>query len=216
MPDVSGSIDSSAIEESFKSIAQLITKMHRGDRISVIPITGDAEIETSDKILRFEVPSTRQAYDSDLREFANEVKSSLRKLESDAISKPGGHTDILGAIHLAAQDFAPQKSLGHRKVLIILSDFIQDDAQYDFIKDQRLASQKTAKEFGVQTARTSPLDFKGIRVYLGLLKSKDYLHLAQVRRRSIQEFWGGYFRYCGADTSVTIDGPGLAGTALNE
>src|SRR5690242_3325667 len=89
MPDVSGSIDRESLEQAFKAIDELAGQLQRGDRLTIIPILGDAEAEASGRILRFEVPANRQAYDTDLRDFRSKLGSSLKEMGNRAIRHPG-------------------------------------------------------------------------------------------------------------------------------
>jgi len=126
MPDVSGSIDRESLEQAFKAVDELASRLQRGDRLTIIPILGDAEAEASGRILRFEVPANRQAYDTDLRNFRSKLDYSLKTMEANAIAHPGAKTDILGSITLAEQEFEAADSKSY-KVLLILSDFIEED-----------------------------------------------------------------------------------------
>jgi len=206
--DVSDSIEPAAQEQTFAAIDRLIAERHRGDKVTVIPITGDAEAETSGRVIRFDVPTVRQAYDNDLRQFRNKLKKSLNELKASALASPGAHTDILGAVTLAQQEF--KFNAGRRKkTLMILSDFLQDDTQLNFLKDKRLATKAGARELAMQFARVNEIDLRGMPVYLGLLRSKDYKGLSRSRRDAIQEFWKEYFNSCGGKASLATDGTGL-------
>jgi hypothetical protein len=50
MPDVSGSIDRESLEQAFKAIDELASHLRRRDRLTIVPILGDAEAEASGKI----------------------------------------------------------------------------------------------------------------------------------------------------------------------
>jgi hypothetical protein len=208
MVDVSGSIEPQAEGEVFKAIDDLVSHLKRGDKITVIPILGDAEAEASGRIIRFEVPFNRQAYDSDLRHFAAKLKKSLEELKSSAMEHPGTKTDILGSISLAEQEIRSNSGTP-KSILVILSDFIQDDSEINFLKDGRLNNSSTAKEFSRQLGRRERLNFGGIPVYLGLLKSKEYAGCSRSRRSAIQEFWIGYFTSFNSAPEFASDGLGL-------
>ena len=206
--DVSDSIEPAAEEQALNAIDRLIAGRQRGDRIAVVPIMGDAQAETSGRVIRFEVPTVRQAYDNDRREFRKKLKRSLEEFKDAAIANPGAHTDILGAIVLAQQEFKFHSGSSKRS-LVILSDFIQDDSELIFLKDSRLATKAVAKEFAMQSAKVSAVDFRGVSIYLGLLRSKDYKGVGRNRREAIQQFWTEYFSSSGARIDLTVDGTGL-------
>jgi len=208
--DVSDSIESAAEQEAFAAVDRLVSQLHRGDKIAIIPITGDAQAETSGRVIRFDVPTERQAYDNDLRQFRNKLKTSLIALQARVMANPGEHTDILGSIILAQQEFKFTAGASKRS-LVILSDFIQDDTELSFLKDKRLANTAAARAYAMQWAKNGQLDFRGAPVYLGLLRSKDYRNLGRSRREAIQEFWLDYFNSCGGQTVFATDGTGLLG-----
>ena len=105
LPDISGSIDRESLKQAFKAIDELAGHLQRGDRLTIIPILGDAEAEAAGKILRFVVPANRQAYDTDLHEFRSKLDGSLKEMRTNAAVHPGSKTDILGTLRLAQQEF---------------------------------------------------------------------------------------------------------------
>lgn len=208
MTDVSGSIDRESLEQAFKAIDELAGHLQRGDRLTIIPILGDAEAEASGKILRFEVPANRQAYDTDLRDFRVKLNSSLKEMWITAVARPGSKTDILGAIALAEQEFYlhPDHST---KLLTILSDFIEEDRQFNFRTDNAISGAAPAQRFATQQAQTGSLRLEKVEVYLGLLKSSEFTALGKSRRNAIKSFWIQYFKNSGAHPRFFDDGPGL-------
>lgn len=207
LPDVSGSIGRESLQQAFNAINELVGHLQRGSRISIIPILGDAEAKVSGQIIRFQIPPNRQAYDSDLTDFRFRLKAALKKMETSAVVHPEPKTDILGSIVLAQQEF--QMNPNSRPLLVILSDFIQEDSQTDFTVDNRLLSPATALKFAQQTVRANPLNFNAMPVYLGLLQSNEYTHLMHNRKLAIQEFWLQYFHHLGTQPRFITDGVGL-------
>jgi hypothetical protein len=136
LPDVSGSIERDSLQQAFKAIDEMVGHLQRGDRITVIPILGDAQAEASGRIIRFEVPNKRTAYDADLRSFRSQLSASLQQMQEAAIAHPGPKTDILGSLALAEQELDAQPTSS--QILIVLSDFLQDDGEIDFEKDKEL------------------------------------------------------------------------------
>lgn len=207
MPDVSGSIDRESLEQMFKAIDDLAGHLQRGDRLTIIPILGDAEAEASGKILRFEVPTNRQAYDTDLRDFRNKLNTSLKEMRADAVTNPGAKTDILGAIALAEQEFNLHPG-NSTKLLAILSDFIQEDQQFDFRTNEDFSSDASAQAFAIERAQTANIRFDKVEVYLGLLKSYEFTALNRPRRNFIKSFWIQYFDSTRAHARFFTDGSG--------
>jgi len=203
LPDVSGSIEPSALEQAFKAIDELSGSLRRGDKIAIIPILGDAEAEASGRIIRFEMPMNRQAYDSDLREFRLKLRSALQQMEARADAHPGAKTDILGSIVLAGQEFQIDKK--SRRLLIVLSDFIQEDRNTDFNAYHYFGGNTTVKSLGMHSAQS----LENVQVYLGLLLSHEYAAMSDSRRKAIREFWTDYFKASGAQAKFFTDGTGM-------
>jgi hypothetical protein len=215
LPDVSGSIARESLEQAFKAIDELVGHLQRGDKIAIIPILGDAHAEASGRITRFEVPKERRAYDADLRDFRRKLAASLAEMQASAADHPGQKTDILGSIALAQQEFysTPPEA---KKVLVILSDFIQEDAEIDFRKDGRLADSTAAEKFAVKLLKLRSIDLQGTRVYLGLLRSSEYASMGKSRKAALAGFWIQYFKLCDMHVKFVNDGPGLLQTMLLE
>lgn len=205
MPDVSGSIDRESLEQAFKAINDLAGHLQRGDRLTIIPILSDAEAEASGRIVRFEVPMNRQAYDTDLRNFRGKLNSSLKEMKANAIVHPGAKTDILGSVVLAEQEFQLETE-GVNRTLIILSDFIQEDKEFDFRTDIRLQTALTSKSLLQQIIQREVFNFSGDQVFLGALQSVEYTRLNKERRAALKIFWIDYFKLRGAKVTFAIDG----------
>lgn len=211
--DVSGSIERTSLNQAFKAIEELAGHLQRGDRISIIPILGDAEAQASGRIIRFNVPITRQAYDSDLRHFRVKLKNALGKAQADAVGHPGPKTDILGSIMLADEEFkgSPDHS---RHLLIVLSDFIQESSGVDFKASGYLATPAIARKFAAQLAKNHAVDFNGLPAYLGFLQSREYSALPLTRREAIRRFWVEYFNVSHAHARLVADGAGLLSSSI--
>jgi hypothetical protein len=214
LPDVSGSIERQALEQAFKAIDELVSQLHRGDRIAIIPILGDAPAEASGRIIRFEVPKERRAYDADLRDFRRKLSTSLAEMRASAVGHPGSKTDILGSVELAAQEFESQPGKSAR-LLLVLSDFIQEDTDLNFAKDRQLGSPANARALAAKLLKGNSINFQKTQVYLGLLRSNEYGSLSKTRRDAIQDFWAEYFRLSHGQAQSVVDGVGLMESSLN-
>ena len=204
--DLSGSIERSSEDDAFTAVDTLISHLERGDAISIIPITGDALNETSGQILRFRFPDRRQAYDADLKSFRNMARSKLRKMHEEALLRPGAHTDILGTIRLAREEFEADRA--NQQTLLILSDFIQDDRTANFKRDPRLRNPIAARNAAMQIGSEYCVTTSGA-VLLGFLGSSDLASLSRERREAIREFWTALFTQSGTRVHVATDGPGI-------
>jgi hypothetical protein len=204
LPDVSGSIDRESLQQAFKAIDELAGHFQRGDRLTIIPILGDAQAEAPGQIIRFEIPQERRVYDADLRKFRTKLRTSLGQLKSRAFEHPGMRTDILGSIALAEQEFS-YSNPGSSKLLAILSDFVQEDENLNFRVDVRLKSPANVQQFARSVATSVHLQqLRGVSVYLGLLKSREYSAMDFSRREAIKTFWIEYLSSNGAQSLLLM------------
>jgi hypothetical protein len=203
--DTSASIEPAAEAECIKSIGTLVERMERGDTVSVIPITSDADVQSTGRILRLQKPTDRSAYNADLMLFSKHAQQSLQEMRAWAISHPTGETDIFGAIRMAAEEFAAAPKEQER-ILVIFSDFIEDDGTVDFKTDRRVAAAKTAIDYAKSEAKPGAI---GARGKLGLLQSKELHGLNKQRREGIRRFWQQYLKSLGIESQYMTDGLGL-------
>jgi hypothetical protein len=215
--DMTASTDAEGRAKAFKAVQIWFEqkRLRRGDKITVIPVTGDAWTESQGRILRFKLSEKREAYDADLRRLGEEVFKSMEQMERAAAENPYKFSDILGAVQLGAEELQ-RESVDTQKVLVILSDFVQDDAQGKFKTAAYLADKKAAQDYAKKIAATHPQNFQGNLVYMGLLRSTDLRSMSPGRREALQVFWTEYFRQRGASEIITaIDGPSQIEQLLN-
>lgn len=208
LPDLSGSIERESLQQAFKGIDELAGHLQRGDTLTLIPILGDAEAEASGKIMRFEVPANRQAYDTDLRDFRSKLSLSLKAMERNAIASPESKTDILGSVLLAQREHKLQPSWT-KTIIFVLTDLVQEDGELDFRTDRRLRDEITAQKLATEYAEATHADFRNTVVYLGQLRSHEFAHLTRSKRRAIRLFWTRFFTNAGTSPNFSADGPGL-------
>jgi hypothetical protein len=207
LQDVSGSIDRESLEQAFQAIDGLAGHLQRGDRLTIIPILGDAEADAPGRIIRLEMPKQRRAYDTDLGKLKHTLQVALSHMHGNAVAHPGSKTDIFGSVELAEQEFR-RGPAGLKRELIIFSDFIQEDSETDFRTDTRLLLPAMPMRVAQETAQ-GHLDFRDTRVYLGLLRSHEYARLKTSRRAALKAFWLGYFKSLGARPEFSSDAGGL-------
>lgn len=208
--DLTASTLEEARARAFAGIKEPFDKglLHRSDSVTVIPITGDALVESQGAILRFDLPSDREVYDEDLNRLSGQVIEELEKMQKRAEEKPYSYSDILGAVRIAGEEFSTDNS-GVRKVLVVLSDFVNDVKLINFKTAPIVASKNAAKEAGKKMAVDDGRAFTEVRVYLGVLRSSDLKSMSPQRREGVETFWSEYFKQAGAKTvSLSSDGPG--------
>lgn len=209
--DESASIEPKAREDMFKCVLEIAGRLRRGDRLTVIPIVNDAEADSQGRILRYPLPLERQPYDEDLRQLRSRVEVDLRAERAKADRHPGSKTDLLGAIELGRQEFHLHGS--ERRVLIVLSDLIQDDGILVLGKDPALRSVSESRSLGRRLAGRLKTGLVGTNVYLGRMQSKDFRALGHERRAAMCAFWQSYFEVLQAKVVFVNDGPDTANVA---
>lgn len=203
--DLTKSIESQAQAETLDLLHATIGILRRRDALTVIPITSDAATEGQGRILRFRLAERREAFDDDLTRLAETTQRKLQDLQMETAAFPYRQTDLLGTMELVAEEFsyvmeeaggqAPRQVC---RVLVLLSDFIQDDAAHNFKRDADLASEASAEKLAAELAAARPTSFRGVNIYLGFLRSGDLRKLSPARRAAIRTFWDKYFRVRGA------------------
>lgn len=207
--DTSASINPESQKQAFQAVEELASRLKRGDSLSVVPILDDADTELQGRILRLHVPEQREAYDADLKRFREEALKRLLAFRHYFLSNPGERTDIVGTLPVATEEFADDFSQTHR-VLILLSDLIEDDGELNFRTDPKIADKEAAQKLAHRMPKADLLASKSIRVYLGELRSRELASLRKERRTAIRQFWISYFEERGLSCRLSTDGP--AGT----
>ncbi len=195
MLDVSKSITPEGVQDEFKAMDDLVDQMHRDDRLTLIPITGDAMSETSGHILRFIAPIQREPYDHDLVVFRRQAHARIEAMQDSANAHPFKRTDILGTLNVAKQELEePQESLqrGTERTMIVFSDFIEDDGVYRFAFDPSLASDASARGLAKRLKKEDGFALGDIRIRLRTLPSIDLRSMAPQRQKAIRAFWSDY------------------------
>lgn len=207
--DISASVEKESIDECFAAFDESNRYLRRGSRVSFIPVTSDAVIDSPGRIRRFELSEQREAYDDDLKQMMRKMKGELESMREAAVADQYVQTDLLGAIAQAGEEFAQ----GHKESerwLVVLSDFLQDDRSYHFTNDVRLSKEQDAVKLAREVAAVRHVDLRGARVYLGLVRSRDLQSLSAERRLAVKAFWREFLKLSGASTvEEATDGPGL-------
>jgi hypothetical protein len=208
--DLTASTLDEARAKAFAGIKEPFDKglLKRGDSVAVIPITSDALVESQGSILRFDLPTDREVYDQDLQELSDRVIEELGKMQKKAQENPYPYSDIIGAVRIAGEEFSTDKP-GVRRLLVILSDCVQDLKQMSFKSASIVANKNNATKAAKEMASIDGKLFNAADVYVGLLRSTDLKSMSPQRREAVEAFWTEYFRQAGAKSvHVSSDGPG--------
>lgn len=205
--DTSMSITPRAEKAALDAVQLQITHIQRGDRLVIIPITGDAANDAAGRILRLSVPARRETYDTDLDRFQEQAGKRFAAWVT-SLDKHQDRTDILGALDAARQEFAaiPQ---GSERRLIIVSDFLEDDGTCRFVSASSLAKPSRARQLAMQLRAQHGFTLQGVHLCLGRLQSSDFAPLTAERKEAVQAFWTAYFTAGSEPAEIQFDGTGI-------
>lgn len=132
-----------------------------------------------------------------------EKKKAIREQVDNLLKQPASPaTEIMSALVPAQQVFASFPNYP-RKILVVMSDMVEESAQYNFHK--RPPGKKDVDRIIAAEKKQNRLpDLKGVKVYVvgaGGKSSEDML--------KIREFWLAYFQACGADLNPANYGADL-------
>lgn len=209
VPDASASIEPEGAEAMWNVMTVLALNLQRGDSLIAMPITGDAGNDLSGRTLRETAPEMRerQAFDEDLKTAREKAAKDIAEMRNRFRTEQGAHTDLLGTFRVISEKVRSIPE-GHRAVVVVLSDFIQDDVQFNFKSTSQLESSEKARAFALDLARSIHCPLSGVPVYLGYVPSKDLAGLKHLRRQAIEEFWLTFLSAQGAKVTIETDGLG--------
>jgi hypothetical protein len=204
--DTSLSITPRALRSAFDAVQNQIATLQRGDRLILIPITGDALNDTQGRILRLTAPTCREAYDADMRRFAVQSKKQFAEWAA-SLTPHQKRTDILGTLDIVRQEFAAiPKGTGR---LVIVSDFLEDDSSYNFVTSPKFTTVGHANGFAFVLRAERHFSLWGVPICLGRLESTDFAALSPERREAIQAFWMEYLAEKDRAPELHFDGTGM-------
>jgi len=205
--DTSLSITPRAEKATLDAVQNQIGHMQRGDRLVLIPITGDAANEAGGRVLRLSTPTQRETYDTDLRRFQEQARKQFAAWAT-SLDKHQSRTDILGALDAARQEFAVLPNGMNRK-LVVVSNFLEDDGTYRFVSAGSLTSPVRARELAARIREQHGFTLQGVPLCLGRLESTDFARLTVQRKEAVQAFWSAYLGAGGQLTEIRFDGTGI-------
>ena len=205
--DTSASITPRAERATLNAVDEQISRLGRGDRLVVIPITNDARNDAPGRILSLQAPTVRESYDADLKRFRADAQKRFA-VWAASLDPHQRRTDILGALDAARQEFASVPREDERR-LIVVSDFIEDDGVHDFVRDRALANPARTRELAIHLRAERGFALSGVDLCLGRLESRDFAPLAEDRKAAVQAFWIAYFTENGQSPEIGFDGAGM-------
>jgi len=193
--DMSASADQArrtVCKEAFEKIYQ---NLRQGDRVVVGTITSQSYVEfkpaVDEEIPKKTVWDNRLQFERALTHAREKIRKEVDKLLSQ---KQGTLlTEILDSLNIADIIFHDEKE--RQKVLVLLSDMIQDSKDYKFDKD-KITDEYIHKVIRYRQTNNLMPHLAGVKIYVAGASAAD-----SEKFRAIQTFWGHYLAESGADFS---------------
>jgi hypothetical protein len=192
--DMSGSANrarSTVYREAFEKIYQSLSQ---GDRVMVGTITSRSYIDFKPAV-DAEIPKNtiwvnRIQFERNLTETRKKIRREVGRL----LSRKRGtqRTEILNSLNIADTIFHNEK---RQKILVILSDMIQDSKEYNFTR-VKITDSYINKLIRYRRKHNLIPNLTDVKVYVAGASGAD-----PNKFRSVEKFWARYFAKSGADFS---------------
>jgi hypothetical protein len=192
--DMSGSANlarRTVYREAFEKIYQ---NLGQGDRVIVGTITGRSYIDFKPavdlKIPKKSIWVNRIQFERNLSGTKEKIRGEVEGL----LSRKRGtqRTEILNSLNIAETIFHNEK---RRKILVILSDMIQDSKQYNFDR-VKVTDKYINQVIGYRQKHKLIPSLTDVKVYVAGATAVN-----PSKYRSVEKFWARYFAKTGADFS---------------
>lgn len=192
--DMSGSTNlarTTVYKECFEKIYE---NLRQGDRIVVGMITGRSFIDFK-PVVDVEIPKksvwvNRIQFERSLTETKEKIRQEVERLLSQKKGTP--RTEILNSLNIA--DTILHKE-NREKILVLLSDMIQDSEEYDF-SSTKITDDYINRVIKHRREKNLIPNLSGVKLYVAGASGSD-----QHKYSSIERFWARYFKTIGADYS---------------
>ncbi len=193
--DMSGSTNRARRTLYRNAFEKIYQNLQQGDRIIVGTITGRSYIDFK-PVVDAEIPKqslwvNRISYEQNMAKTKKDIQTEVEKLLSRRRGTP--HTEIINSLNIADKIFHNEK---RQKILIILSDMIQDSKEYNFER-VKVTDQYTSQIIRARQKQNLIPKLNNVKVYVAGASAAD-----PKKFRSIEKFWNRYFVACGADFSL--------------
>jgi hypothetical protein len=200
MSDSANEARRTVCKEAFEKIYR---NLRQGDRVVVGTITSRSYIEFKPAV-DAEIP-TKSIWDNRLqfeKKLAN-AKEKIREETNKLLSRERGTmlTEILDSLNIADIIFHDEKE--RQKILVLLSDMIEDSKVCNFEKD-KITDEYIDKVIRDRQKNKLIPNFTGVKVYVAGASAAD-----SNKFRAIQRFWARYLSKTGADFSPNRYGHSL-------
>ena len=193
--DMSASADQARRTVCKEAFEKVYRNLRHGDRLVVGTITSQSYVEfkptVDEEIPKKTVWDNRLQYEKKLRDTKEKIRREVNKLLSEKQGTP--LTEILDSLNSADTIFHDEKE--RQKILVLLSDMIQDSKDYKFDKDKMTDEYINNVIRSRQKNKLVP-NLANVKVYVAGASATD-----SDKFRAIQTFWSRYFAESGADYS---------------
>ncbi len=193
MSDSTNEARRTVYKEAFGKIYQ---NLRQGDRIVVGTITSRSYIDfkptVNEEIPKKTIWDNRLQFERNLTNTKQKIRREVNKLLSR--QRGSALTEILDSLNIADTIFHDEKE--RQKILVILSDMLQDSKEYKFNKD-KITDEYINNVITYRQKNNLMPNLTGVKVYVAGASAAD-----SNRFRAVQSFWDRYFTKSGADFSL--------------
>ena len=200
--DMSGSTNKARRTVYRNALDKVRENLQAGDRIVIGTITGRSYIDFR-PVVDAEIPKqsiwvNRITYEQEQAKAQKTIETEVNSLLSR--KRGTAHTEIINSLNIADKIFHTEK---RQKILIILSDMIQDSREYNFERSS-VTDSYTARIIRERKKQNLIPKLEGVKVYVAGASAAN-----SKKFHSIEKFWNQYFMACGADFSLRRYGHSL-------
>jgi hypothetical protein len=193
--DMSGSADQARRTVCKEAFEKIYKNLRQGDRVVVGTIASRSYIDfkptVDEEIPKKTVWDNRLQFERHLTKTKEKIQREVNKL---LLYKGGSPlTEILDSLNIADTIFHDEKE--RQKILVILSDMIQDSKEYKFDND-KITDEYINKVIKYRQENNLMPNLTGVKVYVAGASAAD-----SDKFRAVQTFWARYFSESGADFS---------------
>ena len=193
--DMSGSTNQARRTVYRNAFEKIYENLQQGDRIIVGTITGRSYIDFKPAV-DADIPKqsiwvNRISFEQNLAKTKKDIQTQVEKLLSAKRGTP--RTEIINSLNIADKIFHNEK---RQKILIVLSDMIQDSKEYNFDR-AKVTNKYITKIIRDRQKQNLIPKLNDVKVYVAGASAAD-----SKKFRSIEKFWNRYFVTCGADFSL--------------
>ena len=184
---------------------RILDSLRPGDRIAVEAIDARSAVNATYPVNRA-LPAYSSWKDNLLvyRKKMLNIKKEIRdKADTLLNCKGSGSTEIMSALLPAQQLFQSYPEYS-RKILVVMSDMVEDSPNYNFEKYPP-GEKRTKKIISLEKKKNRLPSLTGVKIYAAGAGGKSSGHMI-----ILKSFWMKYFSACGANLQAGNYGAGLA------